>query len=318
MSPLASLSPEEIAEPSTHGPAFETHPDAQLRVRPAALSARQAAFAAHYVDCANGAEAARRAGYAVDSARYAARDNLKDTRIRQRIRDLAADQHAARRDEATYLLQMLNAAMEMALHQQMPNTMIRALAQMARIAGLDRPPRQVQPPPARRDSLDDGLDDSIDGDGWLALHADWPPGMLQDALEDSHPDVPAMAGMEAGPELWGAPGAAETDADAYAETGTGTGIATGTGAPTFPHKTPHPDISSVPKDEPPQASSEAAAATPQETVTQAHKTPAAIGTAVTALRSTPSSASGSGKFPPDARRHGDTHGDRHQTRCAPA
>ena len=103
------------------------------------LTWRQEAFARHYAACGNGAEAARRAGYSVASARYIAYENLKDSRIRWRIRAIAERREAQRRAESAYVIRMLNAAMEMALRQELPNTMIRALAHMARLGGLDRP-----------------------------------------------------------------------------------------------------------------------------------------------------------------------------------
>ncbi len=193
---------------------------------PLALTPNQAAFAAHYVDCGNGAEAARRAGYSVASARYAARDNLQDSRIRHRIRALAAAAEATRRDEATYLLQMLNAAMEMALAQGQPNTMIRALAQMARITGHDRPPRAVLPE-AADEAADGAADGETDGDAVRALHSRTLPGLIQDALADSHlqqPESPAEAESEepSGPD--------RANADILRAT-----------APTIPHISPHPE-----------------------------------------------------------------------------
>ena len=184
------------------------------------LTPRQAAFAAHYVACGNGAEAARRAGYSVASARYAARDNLQDTRIRQRIRSLAAAQEAARRDEATYLLMMLNAAMEMALTRGQPNTMIRALAQMARITGLDRPSR---PSPQAAD------DDEAEGDAGLALSSTFAPGLLQDALASSQPATPQTAPREIAP--------APPEAGFRRRNGDASSAA----APTYPHIPPHPE-----------------------------------------------------------------------------
>ena len=138
--------------------------------RPSApsLTTRQEAFARHYVACGNGAEAARRAGYSVDNARFIARDNLKKDPVRQRIRALAAAREAQTRDEAGYLVMMLNAAMEMALRQEQPNPMIRALALMARMTGLDRP-APVLPV--------DGEDDAA-----LALPADTRAGLIQEAV----------------------------------------------------------------------------------------------------------------------------------------
>lgn len=49
------------------------------------LTAKQAAFVAHYLDCLNGAEAARRAGYAAGSARQTASDLLTNPDIRAAI-----------------------------------------------------------------------------------------------------------------------------------------------------------------------------------------------------------------------------------------
>ena len=149
--------------------------DAAATVAPpsdAPLTPRQDAFARHYAACRNGAEAARRAGYKASNARYAARDNLRRDTVRLRIRALAAAQAEQRRDETVYLLMMLNAAMESALRQDLPNPMIRALALMARMTGLDKPAVKL---PAG--------DDETDGDAALAF-ADLTAGagQLQEAV----------------------------------------------------------------------------------------------------------------------------------------
>ena len=108
------------------------------------LTPMQDAFARHYVACGNGAEAARRAGYSHDNARYLARDNLRHTQVRWRIRDLVAARTRVARAERVWVLTMLNHALEMAAHQQLPNTMIRALSHMARLGGLAPPPRRAR------------------------------------------------------------------------------------------------------------------------------------------------------------------------------
>ena len=65
------------------------------------LTPRQDAFARHYVACGNGAEAARRAGYSHKNARYLARDNLRHTQVRWRIRDLVAARTRRRASTST-------------------------------------------------------------------------------------------------------------------------------------------------------------------------------------------------------------------------
>ncbi len=140
------------------------------------LTWRQEAFARHYVSCGNGAEAARRAGYSVQSARFIAHENLQNSKLRWRVRALAAQAEARRRDETAYLLQMLNAAMEMALAQGQPNAMIRALGQMARLSGLDRPPTPLSS--GREEDMADGLD----AEATLALMPAVATGLLQEAV----------------------------------------------------------------------------------------------------------------------------------------
>lgn len=142
------------------------------------LTWRQEAFARHYAACGNGAEAARRAGYSVPSARFIACENLKDSRIRWRIRAIAERREAKRRAESAYVIRMLNAAMELALRQNLPNTMIRALAHMARIGGLDRP---AAASPARQDGDEDSW---LEIDAALALLPADAAGVLQEAVLD--------------------------------------------------------------------------------------------------------------------------------------
>ncbi len=183
---------------------------------PKGPTARQAAFAAHYVACGNGAEAARRAGYSIDNARYIARDNLKKDPVRQRIRALAAAREEQRRDEAGYLVMMLNAAMEMALAQGQPAAMIRALAHMARLTGLDRP------------AAPQGLsaDAGIDHDAALALATDDCSGLIQEAVLGIVQSAGAGSVAEPGPVA---------EPGSVAEPGPVGGPDT-----TKAHKTPHP------------------------------------------------------------------------------
>ncbi len=149
--------------------------------RGASLTARQAAFARHYVVCGNGAAAARRAGYSVANARFIARDNLKKASVRRRIQALAAAREEQVRDEAGYLVMMLNAALQMALRQGQPNAMIRALSAMARMTGLDRP--TVKPAaPAIQAATNDDADDGADEDRWLAHVVDDRVGLIQEAV----------------------------------------------------------------------------------------------------------------------------------------
>ena len=163
------------------------------------LTWRQEAFARHYAACGNGAEAARRAGYSVRSARFIAHENLQNSKLRWRIRALAAQAEAQRRDETTWLLTMFNAALEMALVQRQPHAMIRALSQMARLSGLDRPPAQ-QPlqQPAQHPSWSDGeAEDEDTADAALALLPPPPGGILQQAIlgpdrDDAAIDKPAQ------------------------------------------------------------------------------------------------------------------------------
>lgn len=64
-------------------------------VQPATkLPYRQEAFVEHYLACWNGAEAARRAGYAVGSAKVTACNLLKEDAVRLRIAERMAEFHA--------------------------------------------------------------------------------------------------------------------------------------------------------------------------------------------------------------------------------
>jgi hypothetical protein len=184
------------------------------------LTARQAAFAAHYVACGNGAEAARRAGYSIDNARYIVRDNLRKDGVRQRIRALAAAREEQRRDEAGYLVMMLNAAMELALQQGQPAAMIRALAHMARLTGLDRP--------SQLSSL--AADTEVDGDAAVALAQDDRSGLIQEAV------LSAAQSAERVPETGGETGGQTSRVP------TGDTSRVPTGDTTKAHKTPHPGI----------------------------------------------------------------------------
>ena len=150
------------------------------------LTWRQEAFARHYAACGNGAEAARRAGYSVASARFIAYENLQDSRIRWRIRAIADRREARRRAESAYVIRMLNAAMEMALRQELPNTMIRALAHMARLGGLDRP---AAAPPSMQD---DDEDSRLETEAARALLPADAAGVLQEAVldADNHSEPP--------------------------------------------------------------------------------------------------------------------------------
>jgi phage terminase small subunit len=170
------------------------------------LTWRQEAFARHYAACGNGAEAARRAGYSVTSARFIAHENLQNSKLRWRIRALAAQAEAQRRDETTYLLRMLNAAMEMALVQGQPNAMIRALAQMARLAGLDRQVVTTGGTKAGDTASDTAGDMAADDLAVEAAHALLPsisPGLLRDAILG--PAENAVAGGVAGGAAANAP-----------------------------------------------------------------------------------------------------------------
>lgn len=161
-----------------------------------ALTWRQEAFARHYATCGNGAEAARRAGYSVQSARFIAHENLQNSKIRWRIRAIAEKAEARSRDETEYLIRMLNAAMEMALAQGHPNAMIRALTQMARLAGLDRPPTKL---PATSPTVrpvhaagEEDEDLALDAEATLALALAPSPqgGLLQQAVLGDGPSLP--------------------------------------------------------------------------------------------------------------------------------
>ena len=171
-------------------------PDPHAPQRSYVLTPMQDAFARHYVACGNGAEAARRAGYSHRNARYLARDNLRHPQVRWRIRDLVADRTRVQRGERVWVLTMLNHALTMATQQQLPNTMIRALSHMARLSGLEPPPRRARPQVG--DPADDPADEAdadvfAGPDGYPGGHPGGHPDDTLDLARTLLPDDPPGA-----------------------------------------------------------------------------------------------------------------------------
>ena len=175
-------------------------PDPHAPQRSYVLTPMQDAFARHYVACGNGAEAARRAGYSHRNARYLARDNLRHPQVRWRIRDLVADRTRVQRGERVWVLTMLNHALTMATQQQLPNTMIRALSHMARLSGLEPPPRRARPQVG--DPADDPVGEAdadvfAGPDGYPGGHPGGHPDDTLDLARTLLPDDPPGALMAA-------------------------------------------------------------------------------------------------------------------------
>lgn len=99
------------------------------------LTPRQNAFVDHYVTCRNGAEAARRAGYAEPSARITAsrlltKDNIK-TALAAAKADLKRKLNIDKKHVVVELLESVNVARQ----QLKPGEMIRGWVEIAKMLG---------------------------------------------------------------------------------------------------------------------------------------------------------------------------------------
>jgi lambda repressor-like predicted transcriptional regulator len=100
------------------------------------LPHRQEAFARHVAAGHSLAAAARRAGYASDSARQAGSRLMKEPRVAARVADLVAEEDTRRRDEMDELVSVLKRVMREALDKKHHNVVLRAIDQIARFRNL--------------------------------------------------------------------------------------------------------------------------------------------------------------------------------------
>jgi len=110
------------------------------------LTIRQARFCDEYIDCGNGAEAARRANYSARTARQMATENLSKPSIQAALQ--ARQQALAARleiDRATVVVAVLG-VIEDAKEQGAPAVMLRGWIEIAKMLGFDKP----EPPEERR------------------------------------------------------------------------------------------------------------------------------------------------------------------------
>ena len=105
----------------------------------AALSTRQEAFCRHYAVSGNAADAARRAGYAVRSARQTGCALLERPWIVERLRRIRLSWQRTERDEAQIVLARLEQAWDAAAAAGSAWLMLQVVRLQAEIAGLTGP-----------------------------------------------------------------------------------------------------------------------------------------------------------------------------------
>ena len=117
------------------------------------LTARQRLFVDYYLTCRCGAEAARRAGYSVKTARQIATENLSKPYIKAAIADKEVElSRQIDVDKQTVIAELLQAN-ETARQSMDAGSMIRAWLAVARILGLDQPESQCVELSAENDVL---------------------------------------------------------------------------------------------------------------------------------------------------------------------
>ena len=100
------------------------------------LTARQERFCRAFVDLANGAYAAREAGYAPGSARQQGNRLLKDRRVRSRIADIQAETAEESCRETDVLLGKLETVYRRAMANHHFHAAARAVELQAKLTGL--------------------------------------------------------------------------------------------------------------------------------------------------------------------------------------
>jgi phage terminase small subunit len=103
------------------------------------LTARQKAFVDHFVTCRNGAEAARRAGYAAPSARITASRLLTSDNIKAALAEKEAELKRHLDISKSTVIRELRAAIGVAEGKMDAGSMIRAWCEIAKMLGLYAP-----------------------------------------------------------------------------------------------------------------------------------------------------------------------------------
>lgn len=150
-----------LADHAIPGPAAHVSP--QVGCSPS-LSSKHEAFARAYAENANGAAAARSAGYSVGNAKHQAAELLKRGDVTMRVAELDAEIAAERRDALAGFVAKLEPVFGAALEAGDHDTALQTVELQARITGLiqggatvrPRTGREAKPAPATRheDCLD--------------------------------------------------------------------------------------------------------------------------------------------------------------------
>lgn len=142
------------------------------------LPLKQRAFVDHYVTCRNGAEAARRAGYAVLSARITASRLLTKANIKDALAAKEADLSRQTAIDKGKVIQEVLEGVRMARMQADGGNMIRGWVSIAKMLGLDKQETVKVAVSAGSDALrakyeamsDDELLAIVEGHNSISLH----------------------------------------------------------------------------------------------------------------------------------------------------
>jgi len=104
------------------------------------LTARQERFIVEYLECQNGAEAARRAGYSEHTARQMANENLSKPYIKEAIRRKRDEIMSGTEDKVAWLVERLTA--EAIDDENGEATRVRALEVLGKVFGAFAPEKQ--------------------------------------------------------------------------------------------------------------------------------------------------------------------------------
>ena len=144
------------------------------------LTTRQEAFCRHFTASGNAADAARRAGYALRSARQTGCALLERPYIVERIRRIRMSWRRTERDEARIALARLEQAWDAAAASGSAYLMLQIVRLQAEIAGLTAPERRARLWPLP------GEDEFGEIEAGEALQAGTEPGLLADAVRSGH------------------------------------------------------------------------------------------------------------------------------------
>jgi phage terminase small subunit len=103
------------------------------------LSARQKSFTDHYVTCRNGAEAARRAGYAEPSARITASRLLTNNNIQVALAEKEAELKRLADIDKSRVISEVIAGVELARQQANPGSVIAGWVHIGKMLGVYAP-----------------------------------------------------------------------------------------------------------------------------------------------------------------------------------